>query len=196
MWSAEIGSRDVIAIGQWHHPVCMCVWCRCNTHRPASLSLSLSLLASVSLLYLQIVATHKIWGFPRCFTWHCAQPEHTARTNGMPAAGRLEKRSRGKKRKKERGKKRNHLTASWGVRAKSFEKERQQGKENRKKARDREQDPMSWYIVSPIISFTEMELLVSSSQSAGGTENARTSLKKSPLFGKTQKKRGKSRFWT
>ena len=102
MWSAEIGSRDVIAIGQWHHPVCMCVWCRCNTHRPASLSLSLSLLASVSLLYLQIVATHKIWGFPRCFTWHCAQPEHTARTNGMPAAGRLEKRSRGKKRKKER----------------------------------------------------------------------------------------------
>ena len=105
MWSAEIGSRDVIAIGQWHHPVCMCVWCRCNTHRPASLSLSLSLLASVSLLYLQIVATHKIWGFPRCFTWHCAQPEHTARTNGMPAAGRLEKRSRGKKKKEKRERK-------------------------------------------------------------------------------------------
>lgn len=36
-----------------------------------------------------------------------------------------------------------------------------------------------------------MELLVSSSQSAGGTENARTSLKKSPLFGKTQKKEEK-----
>jgi hypothetical protein len=36
-----------------------------------------------------VVVTHKIWDFPRCFTWHCAQPEHTARTNGIPAEGLL-----------------------------------------------------------------------------------------------------------